>query len=84
MVTHTREVLYTAATDKNHTMLLQVMADTGDVSGYFNTVGKTYSGNFTKSRVRLLRGRSFNSCTNAALLGRILIGRLTLHRVITL
>ena len=59
---------YTAATDQNNRVLLKVVALTRDIACYFDTVGKTNSGDLSKSGVRLLRGCSLNSCTNASLL----------------
>ena len=65
-------------------MLLQVVTNTRDVSGDFDTVGKTDSGNLTKCGVRLLRGSSLNSSADTALLGRILIDSNSLLGVPTL
>jgi hypothetical protein len=84
VITHTGEILNTSATNKNYAMLLEIVSDSWNVSRNFDSVGKTYSGNFTESRVRLLRCGSLYGCANAALLWRILVSRLTLHRVITL
>ena len=53
MVSDTREVLDSAASDENNTMLLEVVTDSRDVCCYFNTIGQTNSGDLTKSRVRL-------------------------------
>ena len=68
VVSGTRKVLYTAAADQNNRVLLKVVALTRDIACYFDTVGKTNSGDLSKSGVRLLRGCSLNSCTNASLL----------------
>ena len=73
VVTNTRKVPYTAASDKNDAVLLKVVADTGNVRGNFHSVAQTYSGDFTKSRVRLLRGRGTDSGANAALLRAVLV-----------
>ncbi len=75
MVTNTREVLHTAASDQNNAVLLKVVTYTGNIGCYFNTVGQSYSGNLSDSGIRLLRGSSLNSRTNASLLGRILVDR---------
>ncbi len=45
-----------------------------DVAGYLDTVRKTYSGNFTKCRVRLLRGCSLNCGADTSLLRRRSVG----------
>ena len=66
VVSGTRKVLYTAAADQNNRVLLKVVALTRDIACYFDTVGKTNSGDLSKSGVRLLRGCSLNSCTHAS------------------
>ena len=68
MVSGTRKVLNTTTTDQNNGVLLKVMSLTRDIACYFNTVGKTYSGNLSKSGVRLLRSCSLNSCAYTSLL----------------
>jgi hypothetical protein len=73
VVTNTGKVLNTAATDKNNAMLLQVVTYTGNVSGHFNTVGQTYTGDLTKSGVRLLRGSGLHYGANTTLLRGVLI-----------
>ena len=49
VVTDAREILYTAAANENHGVLLQVVADAGDIGGTLETVGKTDTGDLTKS-----------------------------------
>jgi hypothetical protein len=44
VVTDTGEVLDPSAPDQNHRVFLEVMADAGDISGYFGAVGKTHTG----------------------------------------
>ena len=68
VVSGTRKVLNTTTTDQNNGVLLKVMSLTRDIACYFNTVGKTYSGNLSKSGVRLLRSCSLNSCAYTSLL----------------
>ena len=68
VVSYTRQILYTAASDKNYTVLLKVMTDTRDISSYFDSVGKTYTSDFTKCGVRLLRGNCLNRCADSPLL----------------
>jgi hypothetical protein len=55
-------------------VLLQVVTDTGNVSGDFHTVGQTNTGDLTQSGVRLLRSRSTNCGADTSLLGRRQIG----------
>ena len=74
MVTDTGQVLDTAAANHNDGVLLQVVADTGNVGGHFVTVGETDTGDLTQSGVRLLRSRGTHSGADAALLGRRLVG----------
>ena len=62
-------------------MLLQVVADTGNVGGHFVTVGETDTGDLTQSGVRLLRSRGTHSGADAALLGRRLVGLAVLQSV---
>ena len=47
---------------------VKVVSFSRDIAGYLDTVGKTYSGDFTKSRVRFLRGSGFNCGTNTTFL----------------
>ena len=60
MVSYTRKVFDSAASDQNNAVFLQVVADARDVSSYFNTVGQTSSGNLSQSRVRLFRSYCLN------------------------
>ncbi len=75
VVTNTRKILNTAASDEDYAVFLQVMAFARNVSRYFDSVGQAYTGNFTKSRVRLLRGCGVNSGANTAFLRGLLQSR---------
>src|SRR6476469_3088605 len=66
LVTDTREVLNAAATDEHNGVLLQVVANTGDVGGNFNAAVEAHTCNLTQSRVRLLRGRGVHAGANTA------------------
>jgi len=66
MISGTWQVLYSSSTDQNNAVLLKVMTFSWDVACYFDTIGKTYSGDLSKCRVRFLRGSSLNSGTNVA------------------
>src|SRR5207245_9807457 len=68
VVTHAGEILHTAPADQHDGVLLQVVPDPGNISGYFDSVGEPHAGHFPQRRIRLLRGRSVYSSTNAALL----------------
>lgn len=61
VVTNAWKILNTAASDEDDGVFLQVMAFTRNVSRNFDSVGQAYTGYFTKSRVRLLRGSCVNS-----------------------
>ena len=49
VVTNTGKVLDTAAADHNNAMLLKVVTFSWDVACYFDSVGKTNSGDLSKS-----------------------------------
>ena len=72
VVADTREIFDASSADKHHRVFLQVVALSHDVGLHFVTVGQAYAGDFTESRVRLLRRhrRDFNA--DAALEGRAL------------
>ena len=74
VVTYTRQVTYTSASDKNDGVLLQVVSDTGDIHGRFKSVGQTDTRDLTESRVRLLRAGRVNSRAYASLLRCAQIG----------
>ena len=83
MVTDTGKVLNTAAADQNDRVLLQVVADTGDISGDFHTIGQADTGDLTQCGVRLLGAGGTNSGANATLLGGRQGGSLVLQGVQT-
>jgi hypothetical protein len=59
------------------------MANTGNVSGNFHTIGQTHTGDLTQSGVRLLGGGGTNSSANTTLLGGRQGGSLVLQSVQT-
>ena len=69
VVTHTGKVLNTTTANQNYRVLLQVMADTRNVSGNFHAIGQTHTGDLTQCGVRLLGAGDTNSSTYATLLG---------------
>ena len=83
VVTDTGKVLNTAAADQNHGVLLQVVANTGNVSGNFHTVGQTHTGDLTQCGVGLLGGGGTNSSANTTLLRGRQGGSLVLQSVQT-
>ena len=70
VVSGTGKVFDSSAADQNNAVLLQVVSLTRNVAGHFDAVRKTYSGDLTKSRVRLLRGRGLYCGAYASLLRR--------------
>ena len=81
VVTHAGQVLDTAAADQNDGVLLQVVADAGDISGNFISVGEAHTGDLSQRGVRLLRGRGSDGGANASLLRGGQVGGLVLQRV---
>ena len=74
VVTNTGKVLDTAAADHNNAMLLKIVADTGNVSGDFVTVGQTHTSDLTQCGVRLLGGGGTNCGADASLLRGAQVG----------
>ena len=68
VVTYTRKVLYTTATDQHDAVLLEVVALARDVGIDLFGVGQTDTRYLTHSGVRLLRRRRINTKANATLL----------------
>ena len=69
VVTHTGQVLDTAAADQNDRVLLQVVADAGNVRGDLDTIRQADTGNLTQCRVGLLGGHGTDGSADATLLG---------------
>src|SRR5512138_1678664 len=81
VVAHAREVLHAAAADEDHRVLLQVVADAGDVARHLEAVRQPHAGDLAERGVRLLRRRRVDARAHAALLRRLTEGRrLLLHR----
>jgi hypothetical protein len=75
MITNARKVLNASSANQNHGVLLQVMPNAGNVSGYFYPIGEADAGNLAQSRVRLLWRNGVNTRTDAAALRILLKGR---------
>ena len=54
VIAHTREVLHTTPTNKDDTVLLQVVPLVWDVGNHFDAIGQADLGNLTDRRVGLL------------------------------
>ena len=65
VVTDTRQVLYPATPHQHYRVLLKVMAYTTDISSNFHPISQSHSSDFTKRRVRLLRGHGPHLYANA-------------------
>src|SRR3954467_13994895 len=57
LVANTGQVLHTTAADEHDGVLLQVVADAGNVGGDLDPAGQPNTGDLTQSRVRLLGRR---------------------------
>src|SRR3954471_12960390 len=57
LVADTRQVLYTAAPHEHDRVLLQVVADAGDVGGHLDTGREPHARDLAQRRVGLLRRR---------------------------
>src|SRR5689334_16180744 len=68
VITDTRQIFHAAAADEHDGVLLQVVADAGDVGGDFNAVGEANAGDFAQRRVRLLGGLRVDAGANTTLL----------------
>lgn len=62
MVPDSGKVLHSTAPNENDGVLLQIMADPGNVGRHFDPVGQTNAGHFPESGVRLLGGDGVDSC----------------------
>src|ERR687884_1570752 len=68
LVAHAGEVLHTTAAHEHHRVLLQVVADAGDVGGHLDAAGEADAGDLAQRRVRLLRRRRVDARAHAAAL----------------
>src|SRR6187431_1191766 len=83
LVADTGKVLHPAAANEHDRVLLEVVADTRDVSGDLDAARQAHAGNLAEGGVRLLRGGRVDARADAASLGRALEGRrLGLRRLV--
>src|SRR6187431_2680261 len=83
LVADTGKVLHPAAADEHDRVLLEVVADTRDVSGDLDAARQAHAGDLAEGGVRLLRGGRVDARADAASLGRALEGRrLGLRRLV--
>src|SRR5688500_15566698 len=64
----TRQVRHTAAANQHQRVLLQVVADAGDVGRYLDPIGQANARHLPERGVRLLRGLREHADTDATLL----------------
>ena len=82
VITDTRQVFHSTASNEDDGVFLQIVALTSDVGDDLLTICQTHFGNLTKSGVRLLRRPRVNLQTNTPALrafiegGRLRLGRL--------
>src|SRR5438876_6571193 len=72
VVAHARQVLHAAAADHHHRMLLQIVADAGDIARHLEAVGEPHARDLAQRGVRLLRRRDVDARADAALLRALL------------
>src|SRR5690606_35261795 len=75
LVTHAREVLHAAAADEHDRVLLQVVADAGDVRGDLDLARELDARNLAQGGVGLLRRGRVDAGAHTAPLGAALQGR---------
>src|SRR5205823_14686939 len=79
VITNARQVFHAASANEHDGVLLEVMADAGDVGRDFGAVGQTNARDLAERGVRLLRRGGVDARTDAALLrARLQRGRLGL------
>jgi len=69
VVTHAREILYTASADEDHRVFLEIMTYAGNIGRNLYPVSKPNTSYLAESRIRLLRGNGHNTGANATALG---------------
>src|SRR5271168_1268215 len=72
VVAYPRQILHTAAADEHDRVLLQVVADAGNVGGDFHAIGQADTRDLAQRRVRLLGRLRVDASADAAPLRRSL------------
>src|SRR5690606_17087336 len=73
VITNTRQILHTSATNEHDGVFLQLVTFTRNVRCDFDAIAQTNTGDLTQRGVRLLGGHGTDNGTNAAFLRRALI-----------
>src|SRR4029077_17087550 len=68
VITHAGKIFYAAAAYEHNRMLLQVVADAGDIRRHFDSIGQPLARHFAQSRVRLFRRLRVHASANPPLL----------------
>src|SRR5690606_20104973 len=66
LVTNTRQVLHTTAAHQHVRVLLEVVADPGNVGGHLDAIGEPHTGHLAERRVRLLGGGGVDARADTA------------------
>jgi hypothetical protein len=74
VISHTREVFHATAAEQYQRMLLKVVPFAGNVTGHFDTICETNSGDLAKGRIRLLWRLCEYPHADAPALGALLKG----------
>src|SRR5207237_757529 len=72
VIANARQILHAAAANEHERVLLQVVADAGDVGRHLDAVRQPHARDFSQRRVRLLRGLGEDAHADAALLRAVL------------
>src|SRR4029079_8046849 len=72
VIAHARQILDAAAANEHQRVLLQVVADAGDVGGHFDAVGEPDARHLAERGVGLLRRLGEHANAHAALLRAVL------------
>src|SRR4030042_6481385 len=64
MVPHPRKVFPPTASNKNNGVFLEVMTNPRNISGHLDSIGQSYSSNFSKSGIGFLGSGCIDSNTN--------------------
>src|ERR1700682_2033901 len=68
VIAHSREILNPATANQHDRVLLQIVADAGNVGCNLNSIGQSDAGNFTQGGVRLLRSLRIDAGANPTFL----------------
>jgi hypothetical protein len=68
VITNTGEIFHAAPANQHDRVLLQVVPDSGYISGYFDSIGKPHASHFSQRRIRLLGSGSVYARTDPTLL----------------